>query len=179
MTWSDSSREARARLMQRLFPRGVPRLWCPTLTHFVAKAEFDEPRIRRHLELLSPYVKGVLVAGGLYDGFLLSTANVFAREFDSVLRLIEEGRRGDAEMLSARVSRVVEGCFETVGRFPTGNAFTNANKVLDHLMAYGEAGVRREPPLLYSGVRLPTVFVESAAALLHQNNLMPVKGYLE
>lgn len=346
-----TSCQARARLTQRLFPQGVPRLWCPTLTHFAARGEFDEPRIRRHLQLLAPCVKGVLVpgstgegwemsdadiqhllavvldaakaadirvlvgvlktdlpgmlqsldasvdflkrragvssteealqhsnvvgftvcpprgsnldaetiaealvsvaergvplalyqlpqvtgnemspetvqklaaqypefylfkdtsgkdrvaeskldlegvflvrgaegdyarwtktAGGPYDGFLLSTANVFAHEFDSMLRLLEQGRRSDAEILASRLTRVVEGCFEMAARFPVGNVFTNANKALDHLMAYGEAGVRREPPLLYSGVRLPAAFVESAAALLRQNGLMPVQGYLE
>ena len=346
-----TSREARARLTQRLFPHGLPRLWCPTLTHFVARGEFDESRIRRHLQVLAPYVKGVLVpgstgegwemsdadiqrllavvldaaqaadirvligvlktdlpgmlqcldatvaflkrragvssteealqhsnvvgftvcppkgnkldqeaiaealasiagrgfplalyqlpqvtgnemspetvqklaarfpnfylfkdtsgkdrvaeskldfegmflvrgaegdyarwtrtAGGPYDGFLLSTANVFAREFDAILRLLEQGRRSDAEILASRLTRVVEGCFEMAARFPAGNAFTNANKVLDHLMAYGEAGVRREPPRLYSGVRLPAAFVESAAALLRQNALLPATGYLE
>ena len=125
------------------------------------------------------YARWPKIAGGPYDGFLLSTANVFARELDSVLRLLEQGRRADAEMLATRLSRVVEGCFEMVGRFPAGNAFTNANKVLDHLMAYGEAGVRREPPLLYSGVRLPAAFVENAATLLRQNSLMPATGYLE
>ena len=118
-------------------------------------------------------------AGGPYDGFLLSTANVFARELDSVLSLLGQGRRDEAERLADRLTRVIQGCFEIVGGFHVGNAFTNANKVLDHLMAHGEAGVRREPPLLYSDVRLPAAFVESAAALLRQNSLMPARGYLE
>lgn len=346
-----SSRAAREQLRQRLFPQGVPRLWCPTLTHFAARGQFDEPRIRRHLEVLSPHVKGILApgstgegwemsdadiqnllavvldaaratnirvligilktnlssmlqcleattsflqrragvsspdeallclnvagftvcppkgshltqeeiaealdrvaarrlplalyqlpqvtanemssdtvqalaarhpnfylfkdtsgkdavaqsnldfdgvflvrgaegdyarwpncAGGPYDGFLLSTANVFARELDSILTLLDQGRQADAEALSARLSRVVEGCFGLVRDFPTGNAFTNANKVLDHLMAHGEAGLRREPPLLYSGARLPTTWIEQAAALLRQNGLMPASGYLD
>jgi len=346
-----TSREARARLTKRLFPQGLPRLWCPTLTHFAAKGEFDGPRIQRQLQFLSPHVKGALVpgstgegwemsdadvqrlldvvldaartadirvligvlktglsamlqcleatvaflqrragvssveealryshvvgftvcppkgshlnqaaladaltnllerglplalyqlpqvtgnelsaetvqalaarhpgfylfkdtsgkdrvaqsnldydgvflvrgaegdyarwtkaAGGPYDGFLLSTANVFARELDAVLQLLDAGRRDEAQTLAARLSRVVEGCFELVRGFPTGNAFTNANKILDHLMAHGEAGLRREPPLLYSGVRLPATFVESAAGLLRQNGLMPATGYLD
>ena len=346
-----TSRLARARLTQRLFPQGVPRLWCPTLTHFSAKGQFDAARIQRHLQVIAPYVKGALVpgstgegwemtdadiqhlltvvldaaqaadirvligvlktdlprmlqcldatvaflrrraglssaeealqrsnvvgftvcppkgshlnqaaiaealarvaergfplalyqlpqvtgnemspetvqalavqhpgfylfkdtsgqdrvanskvdldgvilvrgaegdyarwtraSGGPYDGFLLSTANVFARELDSVLSLLDQGHRGDAGTLAARLSRVVQGCFDMVGRFPTGNPFTNTNKVLDHLMAYGEAAVRREPPMLYSGVRLPAAFVEGAAALLRQNALMPAAGYLE
>jgi dihydrodipicolinate synthase/N-acetylneuraminate lyase len=348
---TNRSREARARLSQRLFPRGVPRLWCPTLTHFAAKGQLDEPRILRHWQQVAPYVKGALVpgstgegwemsdadiqgllavvldiakatdirvligvlktdlpgmlqcldgtlsflqrvagasspeqalqrsnvvgftvcppkgsdltqsemaaaldrvaergvplalyqlpqvtgnelsaqtvqalanrhpnfylfkdtsgrdtvaqanldlagvflvrgaegdyarqtrsAGGAYDGFLLSTANVFARELDSVLSLIEQDRRREAEELAARLSRVVQGCFEIVSGFPAGNAFTNANKMLDHLMAHGEAGLRREPPLLYSGVRLPTAWIALAAALLRENQLMPSAGYLE
>lgn len=344
-----TSRQIRARLMQRLFPEGVPRLWCPTLTHFIAKGQLDEPRIQRHLQLIAPYVRGALVpgstgegwemsdadiqhllavvldaakaadirvligvlktdvpsmlqcmdatvaflkrragvsdteealqyfhvvgftvcppkgrdldqatiaeeltrvlerglplalyqlpqvtenemspetvqwlaarhpnfylfkdtsgkdrvaeskldfdgvflvrgaegdyarwpkaAGGRYDGFLLSTANIFARELDSILRMLEQGRRGDAEVLADRLSGVVQSCFEIVRSFPAGNAFTNASKVLDHLMAHGEAGVDREPPLLYSGVRLPPTFVESASALLRQNRLLPTTGY--
>jgi hypothetical protein len=125
------------------------------------------------------YARWPRSAGGPYDGFLLSTANVFARELDSVLCSLEQGRRRDAEMLAARLSRVIEGCFEMVGHFPAGNASPNANTVLDHLMAEGEAAVRREPPLLYRGVRLPAAFVESAAVLLRQNTLMPATGYLE
>lgn len=142
-----------------------------------SKLDFDGVFLVRGAE--GDYARWPKSAGGPYDGFLLSTANVFARELDSVLRLLEQGRRGDAEMLASRLTRVVEGCFEIVEHFPAGNAFTNANKVLDHLMAYGETGVRREPPLLYSGVRLPAAFVESAAALLRQNTLMPATGYLE
>jgi dihydrodipicolinate synthase/N-acetylneuraminate lyase len=118
-------------------------------------------------------------AGGPYDGFLLSTANVFAREFDSVLRLLDEGQQVPAKALAARVASVVEKCFALVRGFPTGNAFTNANKILDHLMAHGEGGLHREPPLLYSGVRLPAAFVESAAAILRQHDFMPRRGYLE
>jgi len=125
------------------------------------------------------YARWLRAAGGPYDGFLLSTANVFAREFDTLLRHIDEGRQEEAQALATRIGRVVEGCFDLVRSFPTGNAFTNANKVLDHLMAYGEAGVCREPPLLYSGVRLPAAFLESAATLLRQHELMPQRGYLE
>ncbi len=347
----DASSEARGKLIRHLFPQGVPRLWCPTLTHFAAPGQVDETRIRRHWQHLAPYVKGVLVpgstgegwemsdadiqdllavvldaaraadirvligvlktdldnmlqcldatmaflqrrtgvssaeealrranvvgftvcppkgrhldqaaitealtcvaerglplafyqlpqvtenemspetvqalaarhpnfylfkdtsgkdlvaqskldfhgvflvrgaegeyarwpksAGGPYDGFLLSTANVFARELDSILRLVAEGQGSEAATLAARPSRVVDGCFELVRGFPTGNAFTNANKVLDHLMAYGEAGLRYEPPMLYSGVRLSVTLIEQAAELLRENDLMPAKGYLE
>jgi dihydrodipicolinate synthase/N-acetylneuraminate lyase len=346
-----NSREARRRLTGRLFPEAVPRLWCPTLTHFTAQHQFDAPRLRRHWQQLAPFVKGALVpgstgegwdmsdanirdllsvvldiaqatdirvligilktdlagmmeclettlsflqrragtaipeevlersnvvgftvcppkgshfaqdeiaealdrvagrgvplalyqlpqitgnemspetvqalarrhpnfflfkdtsgndrvaqseldldgvflvrgaeggyarwprsAGGPYDGFLLSTANVFARELDAMLTLLDQGRPTDADELAARLSRVVESCFELVRGFPTGNAFTHVNKLLDHLMAHGASGLRREPPLLHGGVRLPASWIERAAELLRRNGLMPASGYME
>ena len=48
---------SRARLTRRLFPHGVPRLRCPTLTHFTATGQFEEPRLRCHWQHLAPYVK--------------------------------------------------------------------------------------------------------------------------
>ena len=69
-----TARPARARLTQRLFPRGVPRLWCPTLTHFAAKGQFDEPRIRRHLQHLAPCIQGALVPGSTGEGWERSHA---------------------------------------------------------------------------------------------------------
>jgi dihydrodipicolinate synthase/N-acetylneuraminate lyase len=116
--------------------------------------------------------------GGPYDGFLLSTANVFAAQLTAIQSMLDEGQADKAAMLSGRLSRVIAGCFKMLEDFPAGNAFTNANKVLDHLMAFGEKGLHRDPPLLYSGVRLPTKFIEQAADLLHQEELFPVRGYL-
>lgn len=113
-------------------------------------------------------------AGGPYDGFLLSTANVFAKELADVLSApLEQARR-----LSARLESVVSAAFALVAPFPHGNAFANANKVLDHIMAYGLAAVEVEPPLLYSGVRLPLAFLEAGHALLEAHDLLPPKGYL-
>jgi dihydrodipicolinate synthase/N-acetylneuraminate lyase len=125
------------------------------------------------------YARWPKAAGGPYDGFLLSTANVFARELDALLGFLDEGRRDQAQSIAIRIGSIVEGCFELVRTFPTGNAFTNVNKILDHLMAHGAAGVHRDPPMLYSGVRLPAGFVDSAAALLRKHDLMPHRGYLE
>jgi len=124
------------------------------------------------------YARWPKSAGGPYDGFLLSTANVFARELDAVLTLLEQGRCAESQTLADRLTRTVDGVFKLVSAFHTGNAFTNANKTMDHLMAYGERGLRHEPPLLYSGVRLPASLMASAAELLRQNGLMPSKGYL-
>jgi dihydrodipicolinate synthase/N-acetylneuraminate lyase len=117
-------------------------------------------------------------AGGPYDGFLLSTANVFAHELNRILELLAAGRPGQARELSDRLEAVVNPCFEMVADFPAGNPFTNANKALDQVMAYGSHALDREPPILYSGVRLPRRFVERAVHLLHQQGLQPHKGYM-
>jgi dihydrodipicolinate synthase/N-acetylneuraminate lyase len=116
--------------------------------------------------------------GGPYHGFLLSTANIFAAQHTAIQSMLDEGQTDEAAALSGQISRVIEGCIKLVEGFPAGNAFTNANKVLDHLMAYGEEGLHRDPPLLYSGLRLPVNFIEQAADLLRQEDLFPVRGYL-
>ena len=347
---AEHTRKAREALIRRFFQEGIPRLWCPTLTHFSTPGQLDEMRIRKQWEYLSPYVKGVLVpgstgegwemndddilqllgvildiagatgirvligvlktdvsamlesieatmiylkdrtglqrnedvllashvvgftvcppkgsqlsqstltegltevaqlglplavyqlpqvtgnemtaetiealagqfpgfflfkdtsgtdrvalsdldfngvflvrgaegsyhrwqvnAGGPYHGFLLSTANVFASQLTAVQTMLDVGQVDQAATLSGRISRVVEGCFRLVEDFPSGNAFTNANKVLDHIMAHGEEALEMDPPLLYSGIRLPGIFIEHAADLLHQEELFPVQGYL-
>jgi len=346
-----ASEHFRRALGQDLFPRGIPRLWCPTLTHFSARGQLDEARIRCHLQVLAPCVKGILVpgstgegwemndgdilhllsvvleaakaadirvligvlktdvpamlqcidatlaflrkragvssapdalrhanvvgftvcppkgrdlsqaaiaeamtgvlrtslpialyqlpqvtgnemgpdmiqelaraypnfhlfkdtsghdrvasacldldgvflvrgaegdyarwpksAGGPYDGFLLSTANVFAREYDAMLRLLDQGQSAEAQALAGRLDRVIKGCFESVAGHPAGNPFTNANKALDHVMAHGPAALRMEPPLLYSGARLRVAQIERARELLRENGLLPERGYLE
>jgi len=124
------------------------------------------------------YHRWLKSAGGPYNGFLLSTANVFAAQLDAVLTMLDEGQADQAASLSGRISRVIEGCFKMLAGFTTGNAFTNANKVLDHLMAFGEEGLYRDPPLLYSGVRLPVKTIEQAAGLLRREKLFPASGYL-
>jgi dihydrodipicolinate synthase/N-acetylneuraminate lyase len=116
-------------------------------------------------------------AGGPYDGFLLSTANVFARQFHEILGLLDAGDREAAIELAQRVERVVKPCFALVADFPAGNPFTNANKLLDHVMAYGPAAATVELPLLFGGARLPAGWVATASRLLAENRLLPEDGY--
>ena len=116
-------------------------------------------------------------AGGPYDGFLLSTANVFFRQFDEILRLLDCKDMAAAKGLSDKLVRVVALAFEIVSQFPVGNAFANANKALDHCMAYGDGALQAAPPLLYSGAQLPKTFIENVFALLLDNSLLPRRGY--
>lgn len=112
--------------------------------------------------------------GGPYDGFLLSTANVFAPQLTDVLQSSPE----QARVLSQRLETVVTAAFALVADLPMGNAFANANKALDHCLAHGERALQVEPPLLYSGARLPSGVIQASAALLTAHGLLPSKGYL-
>ena len=124
------------------------------------------------------YARWPRESGGPYDGFLLSTANVFAPELSSMLKLLRQGNIEQAEALSGQLEAVVNETFAIVSDFPVGNAFANANKVLDHIYAFGESASDRPLPMLYSGVRLPIGMVEKAKAVLSQFDMMPKDGYL-
>lgn len=106
--------------------------------------------------------------GGVYDGFLLSTANVFAPQFSEIFRLLDAGETDQAAQLSMRVSDVVAAGFEMAGEITVGNPFSNTNKLFDHVVTHGERALDHDPPLLYSGARLPQSAVKSAAQLLQE-----------
>lgn len=114
---------------------------------------------------------------GPYDGFLLSSANVFARELDLVLSLLDQGNVHKAQLLSAKLEQVIQQAFAMVSGFPKGNSFANANKALDHCMAYGSAAIEVAPPMLYAGARLPVSYIEQCLALLREHALLPERGY--
>ncbi len=101
------------------------------------------------------YSKWTKKAGGPYDGFLLSTANVFAEQYSQMLDLQATDNFEQANDISDRLSSIVSEAFSIVAHFPIGNPFTNANKLMDHLVTYGPEALNVAAPLLYSGVRLP------------------------
>ncbi len=64
----------RKNLQELLFPRGIPPLWCPPLTHFDAARRIDLKRMEAHLAWMMPHVKGYLVPGSTGDGWDLDDA---------------------------------------------------------------------------------------------------------
>jgi dihydrodipicolinate synthase/N-acetylneuraminate lyase len=72
MTTSSSTAETRSQLLARLFPDGVPQLWCPALTHYDREVMIDAQRIAAHLRHMSPHVRGFLIPGSTGDGWELS-----------------------------------------------------------------------------------------------------------
>ncbi len=64
----------RSALIDRLFPDGVPKLWCPPLTHYDPHGRPDRRRITQHLRSLAPYVNGLLVPGSTGDAWEMDAA---------------------------------------------------------------------------------------------------------
>ena len=71
-----SSPATRADWHARLFPRGIPPLWCPLLTHYRDDGSLDRERITAHLRYLAPHVKGFLIPGSTGDGWEMSDVEI-------------------------------------------------------------------------------------------------------
>jgi dihydrodipicolinate synthase/N-acetylneuraminate lyase len=112
------------------------------------------------------YAKWIRTAGGPYDGFLLSTANVLAPELSRLLHLTDLGDLQGAEELSLELEGLVSSIFGIVKNSPVGNAFANANKVMYHLRSHGQSVSTMPAPMLYCGERLPSEFIDRALELV-------------
>jgi len=92
-----------------------------------------------------------------YDGFVLSSANVFGKELSEMIRQARTGKEQAAIAVSGRMSRVVSAVFAEASKLPYGNAFSNANRALDHARAWGNKGTGGAvaAPRTHGGERLP------------------------
>ncbi len=68
----DSVAAKRKELIRRLFPGGVPRIWCPVISHFTPDGEVDLFRMRAMRRTLAPHVGGRVAAGGTGDGWAMN-----------------------------------------------------------------------------------------------------------
>lgn len=125
------------------------------------------------------YARWLKTGGGPYDGILLSSANCLARELAAMMHALEAGDPVAAGRLADPIERVVQTCFTIVGNHPVANPFTNANKILDHIMAYGYESLHQPPPYVRGGHQLPPRFVERAYEIAEQCELIPARGYLQ
>jgi dihydrodipicolinate synthase/N-acetylneuraminate lyase len=125
------------------------------------------------------YARWLKEVGGPYDGFLLSTANCFSVELLEIIEKLENGDEKTAQEISGRISGIIEELFRLVQPVPCGNAFTNANKAIDHYRAYGPAASKKEGPMLHGGVRLSSDIIVATEGVLKRFEMMPERGYLE
>ncbi|MHB8862004.1 MAG: dihydrodipicolinate synthase family protein [Pirellulaceae bacterium] len=125
------------------------------------------------------YARWLKAGGGPYDGILLSSANCLAPELATMINALEVGDDAEAARLSERIQGAVQACFSIVENHPVANPFTNANKILDHIMAYGHDALHQPPPFVRGGHQLPRRFVEQAYEMASQYDLVPGCGYLQ
>ncbi len=91
---------------------------------------------------------------------------------------VRVGRRAEAEAFSESLTALTREVFDLAGKVGHGNAFTNANKALDHFFAHGPGAARVPPPRLHSGKRVPHDLIAAAGEALQKHGLMPGRGYL-
>ncbi len=145
----------------------------------VAKAVKDYSNLQLVRGAEGDYSKHLKQNGGLYDGFLLSTGNTFPEQLSAVISHIDKGEIQAADEISARISKSIGGAFGLVGDLPFGNAFTNSNKLIDHIMAYGRNWLNSPYPQTHSGNSFPAEMLGKMEEILRENLLFPEKGYLE
>jgi dihydrodipicolinate synthase/N-acetylneuraminate lyase len=117
--------------------------------------------------------------GGLYDGFLLGSANCFASNYISMLQDIDSGRHEAAGIISDKITRLVSLAMGEAEKLSFGNAFANSNKAIDHFFAYGPEADKVIAPMTHSGKRIPSDFIRYIKNLLGKEGVLPEKGYLE
>jgi dihydrodipicolinate synthase/N-acetylneuraminate lyase len=125
------------------------------------------------------YSRWLKIAGAPYDGFLLSSANCFARQLRQMMSDISAGKLEPARKLSDRLSAAVAQIMRLVADLPHGNAFANSNKALDQFFAHGPHALEIPPPRLHAGTLLPAEVLRSTAKVLLEQELMPAAGYLD
>jgi len=145
-------------------------------TDRVAASGFRDVFLVRGAE--GDYATHLAAGGGRYDGFLLSSANCFGRQLSAMIDDVRRGNTREAEAVSSRLTALCDEVFDRAGQLGYGNAFTNANKAVDHFFAHGPEAARVPPPRLYSGKRLPDELIEAAGAALKRHGLLPERGYL-
>lgn len=126
----------------------------------------------------SDYARWHKSSGGPYQGYLLSTANCFAKELNEMIGHLNAGRKDAASEISGRVAAAVGEVFGLVQALPRGNAFANANKAMDHFMAHGPNAGQVPPPRLHSGEVLPQDVIARTGDALKRRGLLPTSGYL-
>jgi 4-hydroxy-tetrahydrodipicolinate synthase len=125
------------------------------------------------------YASWLKDCGGPYNGLLLSSANSFPAHLAGIVNAVQEGDARMASDLSDRVSAAMSTIMEVVRTVPYGNAFTNANKAIDHFMAFGEEAENQPAPMLHARVPLPDYVIEATREILNRLGLAPHKGYLQ
>ncbi|MSU90898.1 hypothetical protein GE300_14955 [Rhodobacteraceae bacterium 2CG4] len=118
------------------------------------------------------------VTGGGYNGWLLSTANAFGRELRAIENELRAGRASGATSLSDRLGAMVATLFAAAASEPGVNAFSNANRAADHLLAFGADWGNVPAPLKLDGTPLSRDLLNNAAKICKDVIDLEGAGYL-
>ena len=66
----------RKNLWRELVGGEIPKLWCPTLTHYKSDGTLDKERMAAHWASMQPHVRAFLVPGSTGDGWEMSNAEI-------------------------------------------------------------------------------------------------------
>lgn len=113
---------------------------------------------------------------GAYDGWLLSTANGLAPQLRAISDKVASGNQSGAIADSDALSGLVSSLFAAAEGLPSGNPFSNANRAVDHVLAYG-SDCTRVPARIASGEALPVAFIETIERLLVAAGINTASGY--
>ena len=116
---------------------------------------------------------------GFYDGWLLSSGNVFGPALRRILELHAEGATTRAKELSSIVTSMVFALFEAARSVPFGNAFSNANRAVDHLIANGMTWRSAPLPLTVKANELPFELISAAYDVIGNLPNVDSIGYLK
>lgn len=117
-----------------------------------------------------------MTPNGAYDGWLLSTANGLAPQLRSIADKVAVGDTDGATAESNALTKLVASLFEAADGLPSGNPFSNANRAVDHVLAYG-ADWKNTPARIASGETLPNNFLAAIETLLTGAGINTTTGY--
>lgn len=122
------------------------------------------------------YAAHVKKPDGAYDGWLLSTANGLAPQLRAIADKSAAGDWKEAATASDALTKLVASLFAAADGLPFGNPFSNSNRAVDHILAYG-TDFRNVPAMTASGETLPDAFLSAIEALLKEAGIETTTGY--
>ena len=105
-----ATQETRKSLLNKAFPSGIPRLWCPLLTHYTTEGKIDFGRMEAQIGHIAAWVKGFLIPGSTGDGWELNdTEASLVVDF-----ALQQARKHDLRVLLGVLKPSVESMWNTI-----------------------------------------------------------------
>lgn len=138
-----ATQETRKALLDKSFPSGIPRLWCPLLTHYTTEGKIDFGRMEAQIDHIAAQVKGYLIPGSTGDGWELNDA-----EISQIIDFsMEQARKYDLHVLLGVLKPSVESMWNTI-RWMLDKVyeFTGLHDQSDALISARVSGITVCPP---------------------------------